>query len=114
MLEVARSQWANGAFSGSVTLVADAVREAAMGALSWRGADPSDSLLETFRTELINTGLVEHDHHAFWEDLETDRRKIEEELYRFTAASSKERLEKAEAFVRRLDRFVSTGPRGAR
>ncbi len=114
LIEAARSQWANGAFSGSVSLATDAVREAADGALAWRGAQSSNSRLDTFRTELVASGLVDHDHHTFWENLEADRRRIEEQLYRFTASDSKDKLEQAEAFIRRLDTLVATGRPGLR
>jgi hypothetical protein len=114
LIEAARSQWANGAFSGSISVAADAVREAAAGALAWRGVEPSESRIDAFRAELVAPGLVEHDHHTFWEDLETDRRRIDEQLYRFTAADSKGKLEQAEALIKRLETLVTTGRPGLR
>jgi uncharacterized protein (UPF0332 family) len=109
LIEAARSQWTNGAFSGSVSLATDAVREAAAAALAWRGVETSDSRLDAFRSELVAPGLVDHDHHTFWEDLESDRRRIDEQLYRFTAKDSQNKLEEAEAFVRRMDTLVARG-----
>jgi uncharacterized protein (UPF0332 family) len=108
-VEAARTQWANGAFSGSVSLATDAVREAAAAALAWRGVEPSDSRLDAFRTELVASGLVDHDHHTFWEDLESDRRRIDEQFHRFTANDSQKKLEQAEAFIRRLDTLLARG-----
>ncbi len=114
LIDAAKSQWANGAFSGSVSVATDAVRQAAAGALSWRGVESSEPSLDTFRAELVAPGLVEHDHHTFWEDLEEDRRKVDEQLHRFSAAESKAKLEQAEAFIKRLDTLVATGRPGAR
>lgn len=105
-LEAARVLWTNGSFSSSICSASDAMREAVAGALAWRGANQPDSVAEAFRSELVATGLIEHDHHSFWEDLEADRRKVEEEFHRFTAAASKERLERVEAFIRRVDTLV--------
>ncbi len=105
-LEAAQVQWTNGSFSNSICSASDAMREAVAGALAWRGTDQPDSIAEAFRSELVATGLIDHDHHSFWEDLEADRRNVEEEFHRFTAAASKERLERVEAFIRRVDSLV--------